>query len=272
MDLSHPLVRCVACGLLRLHPLPDDETLAAAYAEGYAPHTRAGISGRAKSWLERRSVRQLWRYLAPPRRVLDVGCATGELLLAVRAAGNSNVAGVELGEGAAAIARSRGLDIHVGTLEDAGFPEERFETVIASHTLEHVGDPVATLREMHRILSPGGAVILWLPNVESIEARVLGTRWMGYDPPRHLTTFGVSTLTRALETTGFSVVDIRHEAVGLEWAWGFRLWLRDTWPGGERGLAALHPLLIVAATPLAMIGTMTHRSGRVRVVAVKPVA
>lgn len=271
MDLSHPLVRCATCGLLRLHPLPDNETLAAAYAEGYAPHTRAGISGRAKGWLERRSVRNLWRYLAPPRRVLDVGCATGELLVAVRAAGNPNVTGVELGGGAAAIARARGLDVRAGTLEDAGFPEERFETIIASHTLEHVGDPVATLREMHRVLSPGGALILWLPNVESIEARVLGTRWMGYDPPRHLTTFGVSTLTRALETTGFSVVDVRHEAVGLEWAWGFRHWLRERRPGIERVFARLHPLLIVAATPLALIGALTGRSGRIRVVAVKRV-
>lgn len=271
-ELPHPLVRCVTCDLLRLHPSPDDATLATAYASDYAPHSRVGISGRAKGWLERRSVRQLRRYLAPPQRVLDVGCATGELLMAVRVAGNRNVVGVELSQDAAKMARSRGLDVHSGTLEDAAFPDEHFETVIASHTLEHVPDPVVTLREMHRILSPGGAVILWLPNVESVEARMLGTRWIGYDPPRHLTTFGVSTLTRALDTTGFRVVEIRHEAVGLEWAWGFRSWLGERRPGIERVAARLHPMLIIAATPLAMIGAATGQSGRIRVVAVKPMS
>lgn len=270
-DVRFALVRCTSCSLLRLHPLPDEVMLAAAYAEGYAPHSRTGISGRGKSWLERRSVRQLQHYLAPPRRVLDVGCATGELLQAIREAGNPNVIGVELGEGAAGVARERGLDVHTGTLEDARLPDCGVDTIIASHTLEHVPEPVGTLREMFRILRPGGAIILWLPNAQSIEARVLGRRWIGYDPPRHLTTFGVSTLGRALMEAGFRTVEVRHEAVGLEWAWGFRHWLRERRPALERAIAPMHPLLIVAATPLAAIGALVGRSGRIRVIAVKPV-
>jgi SAM-dependent methyltransferase len=216
-------------------------------------------------------VRQLWRYLEPPRRVVDVGCATGELLLAVREAGNPNVAGVEPGERAAATARERGLEVHTGFLEEAALREACVDTVVMSHTLEHARDPVATLREAWRVLRPGGALLLWLPNVESIEARVLGRHWIGYDPPRHLTTFGVSTLTRALELAGFRVAEVRHEAVGLEWAWALRLAVRDRAPALERVLARLHPLLIVAATPLAAVGALTRRSGRIRVVAVKPV-
>ena len=271
LTLSYPIARCGGCGLLRLHPPPDDATLAAAYAEGYAPHIRTGISGRAKSWLERRSVRQLQHYLAPPRRVLDVGCATGELLLAVREAGNAHIVGVEPGADAAATARQQGLDVRVGTLEDAAFTDRSVDTIIASHTLEHVPEPVETLREMHRVLRPGGALILWLPNVESVEARVLGRRWIGYDPPRHLTTFGVSTLNHALTEAGFRMVEVRHEAVGLEWAWGFRRWLRERRPALEHAIAPAHPLLIVAATPLAAIGALSRRSGRIRVIAVKPV-
>jgi SAM-dependent methyltransferase len=199
--------------------------------------------------------------------VLDVGCATGELLLAIRREGNASVTGVEPGERAAYIARQRGLDVRQGMLEDADFPDASFDTVVLSHTLEHVRDPVATLREIYRVLEPGGALILWLPNADSIEARVLGRHWIGYDPPRHLTTFTVATLTRALETTGFRVSQIRHEAVGLEWAWAFRSWLRDHAPSVERAIVPLHPLLIVAATPLAMAGAVTKRSGRIRVIA-----
>ena len=265
-DQGHTLLRCTTCNLLRLHPQPTDADLADAYSDTYAPHTRRGLSGKAKGWLEQRSVRQLWRLLGPPRRVLDVGCATGDLLLAIRRAGNANVTGVEPGERAAGVAGERGLDVRQGMLEDAAFPDASFDTIILSHTLEHVRDPIATLHEIHRVLTPGGALIFWLPNADSIEARVLGRRWIGYDPPRHLTTFSVATLTRALETTGFRVTEVRHEAVGLEWAWALRSWLRDRVPKAERAIARFHPLLIVTATPLAAIGALTKRSGRVRVI------
>jgi SAM-dependent methyltransferase len=268
-QVGHTLLRCTTCNLLRLHPPPTDAELAVAYSDSYAPHTRPGLSGKAKGWLEQRSVRQLWRLLGPPRRVLDVGCATGDLLLSIRREGNANVIGVEPGERAAAVARERGLDVRLGMLEDAAFCDASFDTVILSHTLEHVRDPLATLREIGRVLTPGGALILWLPNADSIEARVLGRRWIGYDPPRHLTTFSIATLTRALEENGFRVTQVRHEAVGLEWAWGLRSWIRERAPRVERAIAPLHPLLIVAGTPLAAIGALTKRSGRGRVTGVR---
>ncbi len=270
-DTRFPLVRCAGCGLLRLHPQPDAATLAAAYGPGYTPHERSGLSGRAKSWLERRSVRQLRRELAAPRRVLDVGCATGELLTAIRAAGNPHVTGVETGELAARVARRKGLAVRTGELADARFPDASFDTVILSHTLEHVPDPAATLAEVARVLRPGGALILWLPNAESIEAALLRTWWIGYDAPRHLTTFGVTTLRRTLATASLNVAEIRHEAVGLEWVWALRLLARDRLPVAEPLLRRLHPLLIAAATPLATVGAALGRSGRVRVIAVKPV-
>ncbi|MGH9174002.1 MAG: class I SAM-dependent methyltransferase, partial [Vicinamibacterales bacterium] len=260
------LVRCTTCGLLRLHPQPTDDELADAYAGDYAPHVRSGLSGKAKGWLERRSVRQLWRLLGLPRQVLDVGCATGDLLLAIRRAGNPHVTGVEPAEHAAEAARGRGLDVRTGSLEEAAFPDQAFDTVILSHTLEHVRDPIATLREIGRILRPGGALILCLPNADSIEARHLGRYWIGYDPPRHLTTFSVATLTRAIERTGFRLVEIRHEAIGLEWAWALRHWLADHSPRLARLTVSLHPALIIAATPLALLGALTKRSGRIRVI------
>lgn len=307
-DQRFVLVRCSTCDLLRLHPPPDAATLARAYGPGYAPHTRPGLSGRVKGWLERRSVRRLWPVLRPPRRVLDVGCARGELLSAIRDRGNPNIAGVEPGEAAADVARRRGLDVRTGFLEDAAFPSGSFDTLIASHTLEHVPDPVAFLREAHRILSgretgrgmasplPNpegsrrgealprpvsatanaggtrhrgrGVLLLWLPNAASVEARLFGRFWIGYDAPRHLTTFTVATLRQALDETGFDVWSIKHEAIGLEWAWALRLWLRERSPALEPVLRRLHPLLIVLATPAAALSALLGRSGRIRVVAV----
>jgi 2-polyprenyl-3-methyl-5-hydroxy-6-metoxy-1,4-benzoquinol methylase len=263
----YPLARCAGCGLLRLHPQPAAATLAAAYSATYAPHTRGGLSGRAKGWLERRAVRRLPDLFHAPRRVLDVGCARGDLLLAIRESGNARVAGVELAAQAADEARQRGLDVRTGTLEEAGFPDDSFDTVVLSHVLEHVADPLETLREVRRVLAPGGAVVLWLPNAASVEARVLRGYWIGYDAPRHLTTFSVATLASTLERAGFRVRSVRHEAIGLEWAWALRLWLRERWPATELLLARLHPVSIVLGIPLAVVGALTRRSGRVQVVA-----
>jgi SAM-dependent methyltransferase len=269
-DEEFQLVRCRSCGLLRLHPAPDEHTLVNSYAAGYLPHARPGLSGKAKGVLERRSVRLLQKYVGHPRRVLDVGCATGDLLAAVRAAGNRNVAGVEPGLEASQIARDRGLEVVTGDLDSAGFDSGSFDTVLVSHTLEHVRDPVAFMLEVQRILAPGGCVLLWLPNVDSIEARLLGHYWIGFDAPRHLSTFSVGTLGRTLATTGFHLEEVRHEAVGLEWAWGIRLLARDHLPGAEHALARLHPFLIVALSPLAMLGSRLRKSGRIRVIARKP--
>ena len=263
------LGRCVNCGLRRLHPQPDGATLAAAYPEEYGPHARPGFSGRAKGVLERRSVRQLSRYLTAPRRVLDVGCATGDLLLAVRSLGNPDVTGVETSEQASDVARSRGLNVVRGELSDASFPDESFDTVLLSHTLEHVADPVAFLHEVWRILAPEGVVLLWLPNVDSIEARLFGRYWIGYDAPRHLTTFSTGTLGRTLAATGFAIDEVRHESIGLEWAWALRLLAREKIPAVERVLSRMHPIVIVAFTPAAMIGSQTGRGGRIRVIARK---
>jgi SAM-dependent methyltransferase len=268
-DAPYPLARCSGCGLLRLHPPPDDATLAAAYPADYAPFQRRGVSGRVKSGLERRTVRKLRRYLGPPNAVLDVGCSTGALLAAVRAAGNPRVTGVEPDPAAARVALARRLDVRVGDLEAAGFSDEHFDTVVMSHALEHVRDPLATLREVGRVLRPGGALLLWLPNAASLEARLLRARWIGYDAPRHLTTFDLTTLTDALRRAGFTIADVRHEAIGLEWAWAIRLWARTHWPRADRRLAQLHPLVTLACTPLAVVSAISRHSGRVRVIAVR---
>jgi SAM-dependent methyltransferase len=217
--------------------------------------------------LERRAVRHLWPVLRPPRRILDVGCATGDLLAAIRARGNLAVTGVEPSEDAARSARARGLDVRTGFLEDAEFPDGAFDTLVASHTLEHVPDPLAFLREARRVLSSRGVLLLWLPNADSVEARFFGRYWIGYDAPRHLTDFTPATLRRSLVAADFEIRSIKHEAIGLEWAWALRLWMRERWPVSETVLRRLHPLLIMLASPLAASSALLAYSGRIRVVA-----
>lgn len=266
-EASFSLARCLDCGLLRLHPQPDAATLSTAYPNEYAPHVRPGVSGWAKGVLERRSARLLAGHLAAPKRVLDVGCATGDLLLAIRSRGNTHVTGVETSAVAVAVAHKRGLNVVRCEIAEAAFPDGAFDTVLVSHTLEHVSDPLAFMREVQRVLAPGGSAILWLPNADSVEARLLERFWMGYDAPRHLTTFTVGTLGRLLAEAGFEIEEVKHEVIGLEWAWGLRLLARERFHVVEGMVRRLHPLLIVLFTPAAMVSARLRRSGRVRVIA-----
>lgn len=263
------LVACARCGLLRLHPQPSPAVLEAAYPDDYAPFNRPGLSGRAKRLLEHKGVRDIWSYLRPPRAILDVGCAGGELLDLIRRAGNDDVHGLEPDSYAAGLARERGIHVTEGYLETAGFADERFSTILLDHALEHVDDPDVFMAEVRRVLIGGGAVVIWLPNVASDAARILGSYWMGYDAPRHLTTFSLRTLGQLLAKHGFRVVRVHHEQSGVEWAWGLRLWLRERLPASEPWLARLHALAIIAATPLGLYAARRKRSGRIRVIAVK---
>ena len=264
------LVRCRRCGLLYLNPRPPTSDVDRYYRDDYAPFARRGLAARVKTLTFEREVAGLWPLLAPPARVIDVGCATGELLRAVRGRGNPNVLGIEPSDGAAKIARQRRLlDVITGTLEAAKLPSGSVHTALLSHTAEHLPSPSGTFAELHRVLRPDGSVVLWVPNAASLAARVLGEWWIGYDAPRHFYTFTPATLSRALSQQGFAVRSIRHEWIGLEWSWALRLWLRDRSPGSRLNtiVGALHPALTAAFTPAAAFAAMAKQGGRIRVVA-----
>jgi 2-polyprenyl-3-methyl-5-hydroxy-6-metoxy-1,4-benzoquinol methylase len=101
--------------------------------------------------------------------------------------------------------RTRKLDIFVGTLEQAGFPDSSFPVVHFSHLIEHVPDPKAFLLEVRRILTPRGVIIVVTPNIDGLQARVFREKWRSAIAD-HLTLFSKSTLGRMLSATGFEVL------------------------------------------------------------------
>ncbi|HEX7103341.1 MAG TPA: class I SAM-dependent methyltransferase [Nitrolancea sp.] len=264
------LVRCRRCGLLYVNPRPPISELGRFYRDDYAPFARHGLAARVKSYTFIRDVAALWPLLAPPRRVIDLGCATGELLHSIREHGNDNLLGIEPSAAAAQSARTRwGLEVITGTLEAARLPAASVDTALLAHTAEHLPSPSRTFAELHRVIRPGGAVVLWLPNAESWAARLLGDWWIGYDVPRHLYDFTPATLAFMLRQSGFAVQSLQHEWIGLEWSWALRLWLRNQRPDSRLNtlLASLHPIMTAAFTPPAALAALMHHGGRIRVVA-----
>ena len=120
------------------------------------------------------------------------------------------VHGFEISEAAAAGADPR-ADIRVAPeLDQAGYPAECFDEVIIWHVLEHVLDPRGTFREIHRILKPGGRLIVAVPNYSSLQARWSDAAWFHLDLPRHLFHFPLEGLRRLLVDTGFTPRSEHH--------------------------------------------------------------
>jgi SAM-dependent methyltransferase len=72
-----------------------------------------------------------------------------------------------------------------------------------SHVIEHVHDPVATLRSCYDLLVPGGVLYIDTPNIDALGLKNYGRLWPGLDAPRHLVLFNVSGLKQLLRTTRF---------------------------------------------------------------------
>src|SRR5439155_14826299 len=135
----------------------------------------------------------------------EVGCGTGWYLARMRDLGWS-VIGAEMDPQAAKVANEyRQLPVFVGTLDEAQFPEGSFDAITMNHVFEHVPDPNPFLKECYRLLSPGGHLILAMPNLNSLGHRIFGRHSRGLETPRHLGFCRTDTLINVLRDTGLRV-------------------------------------------------------------------
>ena len=134
-------------------------------------------------------------------RVLDVGCATGEILAEAQRRG-ADVVGVDVSEWAAETARRRhGIRVMVGTLESFGEVLGKFDVILALEVIEHVESPRAFLRQLSGRLTSGGHAMISTPNYRC--ARRLGERWRGFQSSfEHLYFFSDEVLSRMAGVAG----------------------------------------------------------------------
>jgi SAM-dependent methyltransferase len=206
------VVCCEGCGLGSFHPRLGAEEIRAFYPDEYYGEPGAKFQPlieRLVRLVGARHIGFLSRGLSPGSRVLDVGCGRGVVLGALADRG-LEVHGVEVSAAAARGADPRAEIRIAPRLCDAGYPTAFFDEVILWHVLEHLDDPRGTLREAHRLLRPGGRLIVAVPNFESWQARWSGPAWFHLDLPRHLYHFPLSALRRLLEDLGYEVGESHH--------------------------------------------------------------
>jgi SAM-dependent methyltransferase len=146
-------------------------------------------------------------------RLLDIGCGTGNFLIAARSVGYK-VTGIELNQSAARFARER-LNLNVLSLRLEEYvcqlPEEKFDVVTFFEVLEHQDKPQAFLRLVRSCLKDQGYIVLSVPNRERWRK---GQEVLDY-PPNHLTRWNARALRNFLDSHGFEVQAIREESVGV---------------------------------------------------------
>jgi 2-polyprenyl-3-methyl-5-hydroxy-6-metoxy-1,4-benzoquinol methylase len=160
------------------------------------------------------------RTLLPGKRLLDIGCGSGTLGVAVRNK-FEEVYGIDIAEDAVATARGNGqtaqrIDLNSESLP---FPAEFFDAVTVLAVLPYVYDPYYVLRECHRVLVPGGRLVLSAANMRTvgklISIYVLGRfpstskgAGVGYDGGalHYFCSWNLATL---LEDTGFSIAQAK---------------------------------------------------------------
>jgi 2-polyprenyl-3-methyl-5-hydroxy-6-metoxy-1,4-benzoquinol methylase len=137
--------------------------------------------------------------------LLDIGCGEGFFLSNASQAGYTGK-GIEISQNAAAYARKEfGLDVEATPFEEVRFPENYFDVITLWQVLEHVPYPLTVLREVHRILKPGGLLATSTPDIEGILAKIFRRRWWNIRR-LHINQFTVKTLADMLNRAGFKNV------------------------------------------------------------------
>lgn len=140
----------------------------------------------------------------PGARLLDVGCGSGAFLELAQSAG-WQVQGVDFDPLAVAVARSRGLNVRCGGLEQIAEQTGTYDFLTCSHVIEHLHDPKGWIKGMHAMLRPNGKLWLQTPNIASLGHRRFGADWRGLEPPRHLILFNPKSLMAVLQSAEFTV-------------------------------------------------------------------
>jgi len=146
-------------------------------------------------------VKYLLKY-KPDGKLLDVGCATGDFILAAKK--HYAAEGLELSGWSSKMAEQRGIKIHRKLLEEMETKPE-YDIVTMWGVIEHFEYPKKEIDNIARILKPGGIVALWTGDISSIIAFIMGKKWWYYQG-QHIQMFTNKSMKILFESCGFEKV------------------------------------------------------------------
>ncbi|HEX5259036.1 MAG TPA: class I SAM-dependent methyltransferase [Sphingomicrobium sp.] len=253
------MLRCRYCGHGVTTPPLDD--VAFLYegreSQDYQPDAK-GLSAAIKGFAFRLQARKLLNQLPKsPSSILDFGCGSGQFTRVVsQLLPRATVVGADFHAGAPIQLGPIAYKAMKELSGDAG----RYELVTAMHVLEHDDDPDSLLAKIAALAKPGGTVVIEVPNVDCIWAKVFGRHWDAWYVPYHRTHFTKASLRRRIEAGHLTVLAIHDVTVPTMGRTCARL------AGSRNHFGWL--LLGIALHPLQWLGEkLSGRASAIRVIA-----
>jgi SAM-dependent methyltransferase len=211
------IVKCRQCSLMYSNPRirPVDQDLIQDYdfsqtkkVEEYDPARFVKERMQVRDYAD---TRKDLASLYPDRgHLLELGCGMGFLLKAFSEDG-WDVVGIEPDRGFCEfIEKTHGLKAIPALLADSGIPDGSLDVVVFIHVIEHVPDPFETLRSIHRVLKPGGCLVIETPRYDSLMFKLLGRRERSVSCDGHIYFFTTETLRKLYEKAGFEHRQLRY--------------------------------------------------------------
>ena len=193
------LKQCNHCALVTTDPMPSEALLQQYYDRDYW-QTGATKTSTVFDTLYRMrmtpivsAIRQQSNY---DSKILDWGCGDGSFIRLLRNFG-LHCFGID-----AYMTDLNDPQISATTIEKADFPVEYFDIITCFHVLEHLADPLTSVKHALKLLKPGGLIIVEVPNLDSVGFRIFKRRWQPLEIPTHLHHFTPGTLQKVFETAG----------------------------------------------------------------------
>lgn len=189
-------------------PILDQDDLAALYRD-YTAHSNIASGEENNARLTMRNYYELARnYLPAKNRVLDIGCDVGYLLEFAKADGFKELYGIELVEEAAAEAEKKlGAIVSREFYEEVDFPGSHFDLITLVHVVDHLVDPMITLKRSFTQLREGGIILAVVHNVQTAMSFLLGERYPPFNLYHHYF-FSKKTLQKLFEAAGYEVIKV----------------------------------------------------------------
>ncbi|MDA0171519.1 class I SAM-dependent methyltransferase [Solirubrobacter taibaiensis] len=246
--------RCTVCATLFLDNVPDD------LGRYYPSEYYVLPSAEQLEHLRAAERHKLALVGGEPRgRLVEIGPGVGGFSYAARRAGY-DVTAVEMDERAAEHVRTvAGVDVVRSDVPHTALdalPPSRAITLW--HVMEHLPDPWACLQAAARNLESGGTLVIAMPNPDSFQLRVLGSRWAHIDAPRHLFLIPAKTLIERAASLGLESAKLTtRDRGGLNWnrfGWQYAVMRPD---GSKTRIAAANAFGLAAffaMSPIELTG------------------
>lgn len=209
---SFAINECNECTFRFTNPRPVDSELDKYYdSENYISHTNQSnnlvqfIYKIVRTYTLKQKLK-LINSLSDPKKILDVGCGTGDFLNVCKQNGWGTT-GVEVNEKARKIAKHRFNLSPYSDLFELN-TEGMFNIITLWHVFEHIPDIHETLSHLKYLLTGKGYLVMALPNHKSYDAKKYESSWAGYDVPRHLSHFNQKSFKTLAKIHDLRIKDI----------------------------------------------------------------